>query len=1246
MLYVDGKAVGSGRAWARREGIVVPVDDAVAVAALEDAGQWDHVVLVGPSGTSAARAASAFTALDDLLAAAGPVLLFGGVDLPGRFRTAYADRATAAGEAPAVADRRDALLRALRATASGAPEDIAALGPPMRVTVGLFGAAATRRVGRALADAVGGGRWGAIQLATAASAILGPERLEPLLALEGDEPDVAVGPFADHLRDVLEPYTEIRRQTLLLDLWHEVTGHRDAVAARAHKRAWAAEIAGTQPEQPSAWLRAALATDLEGLSGDAVALAFGRPNWLATMAFEQGVRNAVAALALVMLAIAERDGEFDRQLVALDPLLNKIGESGADVRWSGPAVRRLTTLRVEEANRTGAPQPKVEPAELLWPPAERGSRLVGVGWEAAAAVEAVNDAVAWCRATPDRPSAWWSSLGWRPLIALDARRAVEGVGWSWRYWFAPNQLPPLAARVAAGGAVEDALDGLWLAQLADLIGELAGTPSIDIDGEEDRFCFHPAAEPPADPLRPLLTSAAGAVAGAAQLVRLGAEHPSSPRTWTALVDALLAVGAVGDAAAKGDLRYPPELASLHRRSLAGTDLHFVVPRQADEIVGWGTWMANCIGGYVDDVRAGRTFVFALCRDDDVPVLNLELSPGDEKYWLAECKARFNAEPTRAIAGAVERLVGTLDAPTRPWPPRTRPGPRHLRGGGGGGATDRARRPVIAEAVERASAAALAQADLSALLRLGAACGARDRTAAATAASIVRTAGDQRREVVAAALVDGTGALWSLVATDWIGAAVAALPSALAAESATLRLLSLDAPPRRRRGRSWTGGTSATATLRRVARAASAVAGALADLAERDDDRLADALASEVSPLTLALLLVRSATVGVGVHDVIVPVDASGLAATRPPTSVLDPTGPWATAWRVAGIARPAPVARLWRRMAVAGPAGALAVSPRWLGGTWRRWAARAAGPLAALSGGWEGVTARLGAIAADPGTPPAALAALAERRADLAALVAVNPAATPAVRRRLSRHVDPLVAAAACLHQAGAEDAAAWCVKAVSGTIAPAPDGDWPEALPSGLQVRLGAALAASPSPGVASLAARLARQPDVLAHLAEHPDALVRQIVAGRPATPPAAVVRLSTDTDISVCEAVAARRGRVPPEVVRALARHESGRVRGAIAARTDAPVAVLERLARDRAASVREAAIANPRLRPRAEAVEAADPATPASRLAALARSDLVTTRRLVAANPATPVDALAALGHLDSDPDVRAAAAARD
>ncbi len=244
MLYVDGKAVGSGRAWARREGIVVPVDDAVAVAALEDAGQWDHVVLVGPSSTSAARAASAFAALDDLLAAAGPVLLFGGVDLPGRFRTAYADRATAAGEAPAVADRRDALLRALRATASGAPEDIAALGPPMRVTVGLFGAAATRRVGRALADAVGGGRWGAIQLATAASAILGPERLEPLLALEGDEPDVAVGPFADHLRDVLEPYTEIRRQTLLLDLWHEVTGHRDAVAARAHKRAWAAEIAG------------------------------------------------------------------------------------------------------------------------------------------------------------------------------------------------------------------------------------------------------------------------------------------------------------------------------------------------------------------------------------------------------------------------------------------------------------------------------------------------------------------------------------------------------------------------------------------------------------------------------------------------------------------------------------------------------------------------------------------------------------------------------------------------------------------------------------------------------------------------------------------------------------------------------------------------------------------------------------------------------------------------------------------
>ena len=553
-------------------------------------------MVLGRAGATAEAATAAFATLDDLLEQSGPTLLFGTVELAGHFRTAYADAATAAGAVPAVSDRREALLRALRAATTGAPASVEALGPPTRVTVGLFGPAATRRVGRALAAAVVAGRWGAIQLASAAADLLGPERLEAILALDGDEPEVAVAPLADQLAEVLGPYPEARRHALLVDLWAAVAAERTAAADQERRSAWAVTVAGTQPDDPSAWLRETLESELDNVDGGAVGLAFNRPNWYATHALDHACRNAMAALALVLLAIAERDGPFDAQLDALDPLLDHVDQWSSAPKWSGPAVRRATTLRIEERNRRGRRPDPVDPGNLLWPPADRRTRLVGVGWEASAAVETVNDAVGWCRSTPEVPSGWWAGLGWRPHLALDARRAVEHGGWAWRYWFPADNRPPLAERIAAGAAVEDALDGLWLAQLADLIGDLAGTGPVAIQAEQDRFRFQPPGAPPRDPLRPLRTSVAAAVGGAAQLVRLGAEHPRAPRSWGRLVDALLAVGAIGDAAAPAGLLYPPELAALHRRrSPAPTSWSSSQDRQRRSSAGapgWATASVN------------------------------------------------------------------------------------------------------------------------------------------------------------------------------------------------------------------------------------------------------------------------------------------------------------------------------------------------------------------------------------------------------------------------------------------------------------------------------------------------------------------------------------------------------------------------------------------------------------------------------------------------------------------------------
>lgn len=136
------------------------------------------------------------------------------IDLGDGFRTARL--------AGAAGDRRDAVLAALRALS---PAGAARLGDRMRVLVALFGAAATKRVGVAASAALHDGRWAALHLASAASDLLGPERLERVLALPADgaeqgaaEPYGLASTLAADLAQVLAPDSQPRRLSLLLDL--------------------------------------------------------------------------------------------------------------------------------------------------------------------------------------------------------------------------------------------------------------------------------------------------------------------------------------------------------------------------------------------------------------------------------------------------------------------------------------------------------------------------------------------------------------------------------------------------------------------------------------------------------------------------------------------------------------------------------------------------------------------------------------------------------------------------------------------------------------------------------------------------------------------------------------------------------------------------------------------------------------------------------------------------------------------
>lgn len=125
-------------------------------------------VVVGPAGGDPGPAVAEL----GRLLADGPTAAGAGVELCPGFVSARLDGARG--------DRRDAVLAAVRVLGL---ENLHRLGERAGVLVALFGAEATKPVAAAAGQAIADGRWAALQLASAASGVLGAEQLERVLRL-------------------------------------------------------------------------------------------------------------------------------------------------------------------------------------------------------------------------------------------------------------------------------------------------------------------------------------------------------------------------------------------------------------------------------------------------------------------------------------------------------------------------------------------------------------------------------------------------------------------------------------------------------------------------------------------------------------------------------------------------------------------------------------------------------------------------------------------------------------------------------------------------------------------------------------------------------------------------------------------------------------------------------------------------------------------------------------------------------
>ncbi|WP_214408330.1 hypothetical protein, partial [Pseudonocardia lacus] len=470
--------------------------------------------------------------------------------------------------AGAPGDRRDAVLAALRFLGpAGSPR----LGDRLGVLVALFGLTATKRVGAAANAAITEGRWAALQLASAASDLLGPEQLERVLRLRAPDgldpfPRGAASTLSAHLGTVLAGYPRPRRLALVVGLWEHVCAH--LLDRQRLARLRASQVRAERIERLRArhrdHLDAAVLQRLDRAFGErpslAVAARWQPPPWWTTRELDGLLHDAVAATALLRFAVALSDRglaaaarEHRDALVAADACLTAPERAAAKARGKGdyrhPArpgcyvhevLKPLRPGRSITARTGTAVQERVALA-----------RNYGV-----VVLDAVAERLRWI---DDRPlhGCWDACRPWR-VPGLREWRAAAGFGRAPGGWEQPplpdaNPDGPaltLAQRVAASPGTDPAdlevpHDLLWFADLADALAPFHGHTAAEVRHVRPAPQVDPdPPAPPPQPGRPPADSVPLAAAGVAQLVAFGATPPRRCRGWAELVEGVRADAAV------------------------------------------------------------------------------------------------------------------------------------------------------------------------------------------------------------------------------------------------------------------------------------------------------------------------------------------------------------------------------------------------------------------------------------------------------------------------------------------------------------------------------------------------------------------------------------------------------------------------------------------------------------------------------------------------------------------------------
>lgn len=884
-------------------------------------GAW---VAIGPADANGADIAQGCAELERLVTDGGPIVAGAGIDLGGGFRSARL--------AGARGDRRDAVLAALRLLP---PDQVHRLGHRAAILVALFGPDATKPLGAAASRAIDEERWPALTLASAASDVLGTEQLEAVLAWEAPDgvdplPHAQASTLANHLALNFDGITKPRRLTLLRDLWGAVVERLVDQLCRSRRRD------GQLIDQASLFKRRQRMLDDIALKyawwDDASPANLAQ--WIPPGGFwdevlTASVDDALAATVLGRLAVTSADSSLHEALYRHAELL-EYGAKLISRRATNEAKRKVSGLDDRPA-RAGAVVRDIYGRLASAPLDERTT--VFIQERLAMAHDYANVVLETLQPTlstlfdlrPDLalgPMSRWTSRdlkAWRAVAGYSDVRPPE----SWTFdMLAPpghqGRLPSLSSRLgadpaAAPGQLETVGDMLWYADLADIHAQLHGYDQAAMTeyffgqgGRAPHMHLDRTENPPA-PFATSLDSVATALTETAQLRALGGRPSGPPRTWSTYADGLSRSVATAAAGGAG-FPVPDGVSAYDGRQLPGTEARLEIARDSQTLLGWSTYMGNCISGeyYADAASTGRTVLAALRNADGAIVANLHFAVHRSGWRLMEIQGRFNNDPDPELERHVLEWIKSLPG-REPVPP---PEPHRAQHDADGPRRRRSRLlPEVAEPLSTLAADEYeaAQAAATRLAALAITLDGRDlpsspkavtaglfavrRARAAGMQAAVRVqVGDEQRQ-----LTD----LWDAAGVRPVARALDRLDPDLMARYPRLCLLTQDTPlpssAMRELARRPGVGAARTMEL-----AAIRTRAAISALARADDPVLAAAIyAAPCRRLLCALALVTTATASSGLSYVAVTspgeVDVPGFPESSL-TEVRDGVGVWADAW--------------------------------------------------------------------------------------------------------------------------------------------------------------------------------------------------------------------------------------------------------------------------------------------------------------------------------------------------------------